>query len=468
MSLVSSKPPQPAPQPASNQIVTEPPKGMVVDTAYDPAASLLVNVEGSPWTVDYYSQVLSTTDVAVGQSTNLDPIYQQYTRINQLMLRVTSPLSYQYDSQTGESADRGTATVYPFMAPKPGDMFVADIGDGRTAVFRVSKTERKSIFKDTTWSIDYALVNYTTPDNLKDLTSKVVKELFYQHDYQNYGQNPLLTTEQYHNTKDLADLYEKIYSKYLQEFYTHTLNCLLLPGQPYKTYDGYLMKFVKRSMMRNHVTLLQNAKVFSTEMDPSLSSPSVWDAIIDRDQSMLSQIGTRVKSVQTKFFGNKPILRNLRFQGFDNIVYFIDPAVVSDLVQPGQVISTYSDLPIDYSIKGTLGWDTTDPNGTVTGNYAQRPAATVPFYTLSTGTSLPIYPKLGQGDYYVFSQAFYQGNTTGMSLIELEIIKYFNAQENDPKVLLAAARSMQSLPQIYRFYYAPVVLFLIRAYARTI
>ena len=161
-----------------NTVRSSPPesKGVVVDTRYESKANLLTHVEGSSWNVNYYSQVLNADNAPIGQQVDRNAIYQQYTFIEMFELKVTQPLTSSQDSTTKEMTLIGTANVYPHVIPNRGDMFIADVGDGRTAIFKVTSCERKSIFKDTCYSIDYILTNYTTKELRADLDNKVIKK----------------------------------------------------------------------------------------------------------------------------------------------------------------------------------------------------------------------------------------------------------------------------------------------------
>ena len=158
-----------------NVVRSTPPesKGVVVDTRYESKANLLTHVEGAPWNVNYYSQVLNTDNAPIGQQPDRNAIYQQYMFIEMFEIKVTQPLTTSQDPTSKEMTLIGAANVYPHVIPNRGDMFIADVGDGRTAIFKVTNTERKSIFKDTCYAIDYMLINYTTKELRADLDSRL-------------------------------------------------------------------------------------------------------------------------------------------------------------------------------------------------------------------------------------------------------------------------------------------------------
>ena len=82
----------PVQAPAPIRISAPPHQSAVVDTRYTPLQSLITYMEGSIWTVDYFSQVVNNDDQLQGQNLELPASLQQYKVIRGLQLKVTSPL----------------------------------------------------------------------------------------------------------------------------------------------------------------------------------------------------------------------------------------------------------------------------------------------------------------------------------------------------------------------------------------
>ena len=130
------------------------------------AANLLTHVEGSSYTVDYYSQVLTKDSPLAGPMMNRNAIYQQYTRINNLELKVNNPLTYTQDEVTKSIKGVGSATIYAMtVIPNIGDIFIANIANGNIGIFRITTSERKSIFKNTVYTIDYYLLETSSNED---------------------------------------------------------------------------------------------------------------------------------------------------------------------------------------------------------------------------------------------------------------------------------------------------------------
>ena len=181
-------------------------KGIIVDNKREPVNALLSYVSGFPWTVNYYSQVQTLhTDIRaldVGQQS----VYQQYSLIKGMDLRVTSPIKPSQDSETALLTVTGDAIVYPFLVPNVDDVFIANIGDNLDGLFRITNVTRNSSNLDSVHTIDYELIEHINSlDNqrYRDLEAKVTKVFHFDKNRLMEGLNPNLDTEEYGTVKDL-------------------------------------------------------------------------------------------------------------------------------------------------------------------------------------------------------------------------------------------------------------------------
>ena len=73
--------------------------------------SLLKYVEGYPWTVNYYGQILNTSNIpSTFDPTNIN-LLSPYYLINKLILQVSAPLISNYNSNTGITTVEGTSIM---------------------------------------------------------------------------------------------------------------------------------------------------------------------------------------------------------------------------------------------------------------------------------------------------------------------------------------------------------------------
>lgn len=90
----------PAVKPTLPQIIDANQVSVVVDTKHTPISSLVTNIEGMPWTVDYYSQVLGLNSAPEGHDVGKSAEYQQYTLIKGAEIKVSADLNTAQDSES--------------------------------------------------------------------------------------------------------------------------------------------------------------------------------------------------------------------------------------------------------------------------------------------------------------------------------------------------------------------------------
>jgi hypothetical protein len=408
---------------------------IIVDTTYDPDSTILVNIEGSPWTVDYFSQVLNSDSALSGQSVNREAIYQQYAKINSMILKVTTPLAQTQDDETKAMVVTGAANVYPFLIPNAGDMFLADIGDGREAVFQITNSERKTIFKNTCYSIEYMLIDYATDLRKGDLLSKVVKEYFYVNSYLMYGRNPLVTKEEWINMTALGEIRTLLTNEYFDHFSSTEYKTLMLPDQTHPTYDPFLMKNITKFFSNKDSFKIRMNRILNCDGDEGTLSPTIWDAMVKRDARVTRRMAKQVGVVPVSTFPWDPVFEGIYYSGFSYVVYPTDPVYGIDKptymtrkqVRPN--VLKPSKIP---SIIGTLD-----------------------------GVAL-ITPVLTD-TYYIFSEAFYTQTSPGQSVLELCVWDYLSHKAIETHKLVALANDVDNWGEMERFYFIPFILILIKA-----
>lgn len=426
-------------------------RGVTVNTRYVPQSSLLTNIEGSSWTVNYYSQVVGADNDLSGQQLNRDPVYQQYRLIHRLELKVQTPLTTTQDQETKSMHVTGTAIVYPFLIPLEGDMFLADIDDGREAVFRITNTERRTYFKESCYQIDYVLVDYSNPQRTGDLNSKIVQEYYFLRDFLIHGQNPLLIPDEYQAVMDLTARYFEILDVYFKMFSSTEYKTLILPGQPTPTYDHFLMKAMWDFFNTWDTPLMRQNRLLNVDGNDTMGCFTLWDMLIKRQPTLLPFVNKKAGLVSARTFQWQPMLEGIRYSGMDYVVYPTDETVC-----------------IDYNIR---------PPATPPADATLTPTPDVPglMDSLLAGKNVsvlaypaaPVFKNVLVDDYYVFSQNFYE-NTEGQSMLELMVRDYLNQKALDRKTLVLFTEVYQGLNPIDRFYYIPIILMLIRASIRTL
>jgi hypothetical protein len=429
------------------------PETVVVDTRYVPTASLLTNIEGSSWTVNYFSQVLTGDAAVQGQQPTLDPLYQSYRLIKDFELKVSQPLSNTQDQQTMTMKVTGAANVYPFLIPNVGDMFIADVGDGREGLFKITMSERRSIFRDTCYTVDYELVSFADADRFGDLYSKVVLTLQFVKDYLQHGQNPLLALDTFERVQRLSDRYHEMVENYFHSFVSRKFKTLCLPGQELPTYDHFLVQEMPKWFSTWDAAQLRELRVLNVDDDPAMRSLTLWQLLTRKEPQRLSQLSKQWGLVSARCFERNPMLEGIYWTGVEKVLYPLDPTATLDqeqtvvpkpLLDETLVLLEEPLLELQTLLGPALGVDN-DP----------------------WPESVLIHPVMTT-DSYVFSPAFYARATTGQSKLELAVWQYLQNQAIDHQLLLQFTETYHVWGPLERFYYVPIVALLIKASVRSL
>lgn len=408
-------------------------KATIVDTRYIPSTDLITYMEGSIWTVDYYSQVLDVDSQLLGQSTSLNPVFQQYQLISSFELKVTTPLSTSQDVDSNSMIVTGVANVYPVLIPNVGDMFIADIGDGRSGVFRVTVSERKSIFKDTCHVIDYQLIDYLTDERRIDLDTKVIKQVRFIRDFLANGQNPLLVESEYVLQTDLKALLRKICNRYFKVFASNEFKTLIAPSQEARCYDPFLTASLLTILDTFDAEEIRHVKKLNCDGDEYMKAVSVWSALINKDKEMLKYAFKKASLVSAGRFDVNGMAESICHSGIQYVVYPIDP-----------------EITIDYDLLG------------ISQKIAAEYHITDRFAPVHTVGTIYDVSNVNVNDSYVFSEAFYNNAQTGQSKLEICVWDYLEDRALDNTVLFSIASNFSTWTPVQQFYYLPVLMILLK------
>ena len=453
MPLVDEKPQYPKVPEQPKIVVTKPPayKGINVDNKVIDYSNLLTHIEGSSWTVTYFSQVLTKDTAVAGQIIGRNPTNQQYTKIIDFEIKVNTPITYQQDETTKSIKGSGGGNVYPIVIPNVGDMFIADLGDGNSGIFRITISERKSLYTNTVHGIEYVLVDTSAneesfSEKLNDLDIKTVNKLVYNKDFLQFGQNPLIQMEESKVLKELTFYFHNLIDRYFQLYASNEYKTLLVPGQMYPVYDHFLTKAILSFFNTYENQEIRNIKILNVQDDVVMKATNFWDMFKRKDINMFKYCFRKVGLVTTLSFTVNPMLEGIRWSGIAFTIYPKDPQVNVDhhyyqLMKPiyddaledeESQIKDLSDLISDNSFDGL----------------------TLP--------DCPIIHNVLKDDYYVFSEAFYIKDRTNMSLLEMITLDYLEGKALNNKAILALASKVHSWNRIEQFYYTPIILMIIK------
>lgn len=463
----------PKPRPQVQQIAAPEYRGVTVDTKYEPVDHLLTHVEGSSWTVNYYSQVLDTDSPTMGQGMSTNPIFQGYRLIKGMELKVSTALTTSQIEETTNLDVQGSATVYPFIIPNKGDMFIADTGAGQEGVYQVLTSDRKSVFKQSVHEITYKLVAYSK-DRLGDLNAKTLSVLQYDREFIKYGQNPLLFEEEALTVAFLRRQYKAIFQGYIRTYRSREYNTLLVPSQEVSCTDTFLTKFITTAFDIFDVDDLRYVKRLNTDDDYSLRAMQIFEVLQRRDFSLLNDAFIQWGKVSTLEFTSDPMLEGIFYSGIGQVIYPVDPVLTVDYgtMTPVKLVDAEILDPAMPKIKAI--YDMLPPSRRKI--LGEAFPDVLDGFTVIGSDGLPVvFPKqpplikraMADG-YYVFSQAFYLNDQYpgAQSQLELLVRDYLVGNALNNARLKALVMDMPNWNTIDRFYFTPIILLLIKASIR--
>jgi hypothetical protein len=460
-------------------------KDIAVDTKWTPISSLMTMVEGSNWTVEYYSQIIDTDTPLTSQAVTLSAPYQQYRRIRDLTLKVTTPLQSVQDDVTKMMTVDGAAMIFAGLIPNEGDAFIADIGVGKPAVFRVKSTQKRSYFKEAIYNIEYAIVG-TDAEYLDDLANKVVQELVFRRDFVLYGQNPVIEAAAEVTIDELEETATRLTKQYFDMFFEPEFQTIIIPQQATSVYDPFLTEYLTRVFTREDSPMVQHVRLPNVQDDVSMKQDNLWTALLNRDPTYLKTGFTQTGLVYCNQFSSNPFGQGIRWTNIGACVYPANPKIGLYGLQPGMVKSLIGDPLVSPSVYNYMSpWlgdeyyipvpavsppqpdqpaDLVDSTGSVNVMYAPENLEALQEGVV-VGQPIPILPVTYDA-YYVLSANFYN-HTQTQSILEAAVWTYLNGEALDPQQLSLTASLYYEWGVLEKFYYIPILITLMRAYVRS-
>lgn len=448
----------PVHKPVPVKIASDEFRGVTVDTRYEPAHTLLTHIEGASWIVNYYSQVLDVDNALSGQDLNRPATHQQYKLIQKMELKVTTPLQYSQDNTSKQQHITGQAQVYPgTVIPNEGDHFLGDIGDGREGLFIITQSEKRSVYKDAAFLIDYEVVDYAEKDNrLADLNSKVVEDTIFVLDFLQNGQNPLIHSADKIHLDQLTRFNEEIRDYYFGKFFSREYSTLLLPNQDFPVYDPWLTHAVLAICRDEQHPNIKRIRELNVGEDDNYDQPNLWTAMLYKRRRDLVNCMKRIGTVTARAFSRDPMQDSLRYSGVSYAVYPADSNLSTDY-RRHDLSKPLSDFKLRYATtpKNDLGeLLSVDTLLGLVRSDLSTPVKKVPAVNPMSEES------------YIFSKAFYLNAQDGQSAIELMFQHYLDDKELPMAGLTKLASTYQNWGWLEQFYMLPFLMVMIRAAIR--
>lgn len=445
MALVKLKPDVPSPVVTTTPETIAPPvkSNFTALIPENRIKSLLKYVEGYPWTVDYYGQLLNTNNTLNHFDPGLVDLVQSYYLVNKAIIQVSSPLSASYDEEEGLMKASGSAIVPLGIRPNVGDIFLAQVDTGEDALFVVNSAVRKSHRKEALYEIDYELFAYTTdePEFLDKLSKRVNERYFFNPDTDYFNRDVLIKP----SVKEAMDRLQG-FVKLSQEYYFATFSqdyssSLLLPGTTRATYDPLLADFIMKTV---DVSSISNNRFYRhTLQSKDLERPSILDSLLTRTPPHPRLSESKYKFVSATELPVRSRLGTLSYTGVDYVLYPLEP--LRDHIAPHREGSkeVFSD-----DILNQRNYDNSTFPVSLTSNNNEV-------------YSKAVLHELFKDDSYIVTEGFYNymvdhENYSEISYTELMIYKFIHRVAISKEDLAIAVQEWRNWSLMHQFYLLPV------------
>lgn len=433
--------------------------GITIDTKYTPSSALLMYVEGSNWTVEYFSQVLGRDNEPTAWAPEREPAFQQYKRIKEFQLRVTTPLNFSQDDVNNTMRITGSALTYPFLVANKYDMFIADIGDGRAGLFTITNVTRATYLRDSVYLIEYEMVREVDQCVLDNLEQKTIETFYFSAASLATGCGPFITGEEKEREEFFQSMLRELITRYFNDFFSHEHHTLLVPDQCVKTFDYFTTDAILRVLDSSAHPKLRYVREQNITARPVMMQPTMWDALVNTDRQKLHGATQRAHLVSFRYFTGSPLLQAFGYSGIKRIVYPMDA--------PTDVDSQYDreDRRLPIGIEFSEG----RPRRPLPGPYVpQVERDALWFKTTPLNDTIPpweyppdIHPVV-KDEYYVFSEAFYLEAPAEQSKLELLVWQALRGDALNLEQLRSCLKYALDWDNLERYYYYPVLFVLLK------
>lgn len=404
-------------------------------------------IEGGSFVVDeYYSQMLGKHNDLREIDTDAPNIYQQYTLIKDLEIKVTDDISNNYNEQEATMQVSGSGVIYAII-PKKADYFVSKSFRGRKTIFMVTSVTRATDIGDTVYEVNYTVIGYAdTQSNIYDnLVQRVQRTFVFIKDRMMNGVSPLVRPEARDFIVNIPQDYARLATYYINMFFDRHTSTLILPGQNSKIYDSALVSFVMKTISSRTVDRVNYIRQLPTDSNMFLLQSTVYSAILNKNIADLQLVRTKSMLLPKTSFLNISLGRGA---AYTNVDFFVCP---KDLDMSIYTPSTL--YPAYYFNDSEFITQTKSVNGVLFEDIDNQ-------YVEDSWTIPTIYPIL-EDEYYIFSSNFYT-NTSLKSLLEVMVYNYLNNEPIDIKHMRHILLNFYLWPRLEQFYYGPIILTLLR------
>ncbi len=436
-------------------------KGVVVDIKDVPETSLITYTAGYAWACDYYSQVVNSGNDLKALDPSQSKVYQQYTKVVKLVIQVEDPLSETQDDVTKLMTVSGTGLIVSGIVPEAGDMFIASVGNGRTGLFVINKTDRKSYFTQSVFEIDYVLLDYVdkTIERVADLENKVIETLYYNELYNQFKTSQLLSEDEYITQKSLVQSLDFMIDYYFREFWAQGYQNIVLPKQSFPIYDAFMDKFLHKILDTTDNYHYMTKRVPFTNYDCGLQQYTILDVLINRQTSLIPKCKKYMGLASTAYFAGNALLLTIAYSGLAYVVYPVMKSINPGVLENDPM--TYWGYSFDGPLANMASALTNECAGLPLSEHHLHNEVIVYNSTMVAGKPIPVTKPAYFQQAYIFSNDFYQ-KSGEYSLLETLVMAYLNKEPIDPKKLHLLTQDFTNWTLFDQYYYIPIIILLIK------
>jgi len=263
-----------------------------VSQVYETAAHktpLITEIEGEPWVVQYYHQLMVSGESPRPLDPSLSPTLQQYLKVTDFRLSVTDELSYSQDGATQLSELTGSGLIYPdTVAPHVGDMFVGFIEAGRKGIFTLTRVQSLGYYKRTVYQVEYRLFAEASIPLQENLEAKVVQYRYFDFRRLKAGHSPLIEYSVANSERNFLKDARRIMDRLYTHYYSPRLKTFVVEHLGEQFYDPWAVGFYNAVIPHTLRGQYPVAEEYSIdESIEYMERPTLWMAVLKQDTYIL-------------------------------------------------------------------------------------------------------------------------------------------------------------------------------------
>lgn len=383
-----------------------------LEVKYDEQVEISKLISGYEWTVNYYNAQGDLSDYQDNFDSTLDFGIIDYVEYKNLVLYLDSPLEMVKPEEL-----QGEALLDLNIIPKPSDVFIAKLIDGRYGIFTLTSIKRGVYNLSNVFKIGFKI--YQIVDSLKDPIIEKIKnstytELYYNKDYIKDSSIPVLSKTQKDDIEYFNSVLKDLVKQYSRLFITPENYFIpLFKDDVYRYYDPNIIKFMLRFIP---ITELNNKmEIFNLPTEIT-----ILDYIAD-DSIFLSEVNKYLKFIENVSDYPNPYLMEVRFSPI------------------GRIITAGEDYDKDLEFK-------------------------------NPGIGDNLFPKISN-KFYVFGEDFYSVlykekniEEVNLTVFETLILNLINREPLDKEQLYDVLDNLSGLNKMQQYYFLPLSYVLVRYY----